>query len=183
MAENDKRTVTYGDVFEAAGVRWRVRDWRRLDSIDAGGRAEVAICYPVDAEGRHLPVDTEVKIGRAVRRGVRISVRADGSAWAETALYNERLTDAQRAAIAADLPSFDVPALTAAEVAEAVVSAVVGRVDHAVYEVVRDALPKYQPNPAHSAVRQALTPELVARVADEAAAAFRAELSGRLAAY
>lgn len=131
-AATNSETLTYGDTFtipSAPGTVWELRDVRYLEKAGYPGEFRAG-AFPVERDGRPIERRDAVKIGRAERTGVYLElgrgVRAydfdtDTSTIDPDAL-NVRafgdLTDAQRAAVTADLAalSFDLPALSADDI-------------------------------------------------------------------
>lgn len=189
--------LTYGDTFtldEFPAIVWRVIDTRQLDKAgDAyATRAEVRPVHADDPTATNIR-DLVVKIGRAERKGVYVSlaIRRYGDAdalrpWASCDTYQDRLTDAQSAKLEASFAAltFDLPMLTPAEIAEKLLD----KADYAGWngarEVTKNLPSSYnRDDETRAAVRAAFTPEAREAYIAAAIAAFEREARKELARY
>ncbi|GAA1745641.1 hypothetical protein [Microbacterium paludicola] len=161
--------VAYGDRVAFAGIVWELQDTRQPET------------HHQDHLGRLVPVDPEtgervevIRIGRAERIGVQISLTAAGDhvhAYPSTRGYTPELTDAQRRTLAEAIEQvdFDVAPLQPIERAQRIGDRLQTQVRWLVgqalgYELRQSLRESLQHLPAPR--REALLEELAARIAD-----------------
>jgi hypothetical protein len=189
------KTLTYGDTFEVdtlPGIVWILQDTRTLEK--AGDPTETrATAYPVDSETGQT-TRKAVKIGRAERRGVYVSIAAqhDGTrrTWAGCDTYDGGLTDAQRRLLDAAFSAltFDTPPLTDAEIVARMVDAMEYAGRRGARESRRELPDTYAPRDGKTGrgrISAALdaTPGARQAMATAAAESYAAELAAEIASY
>ncbi len=131
--------LTYGDTFtlpSAPGVVWLIRDARSHRQPTDTVRA---YAEPHHEDGSRFGYDEPVKIGRAERVGLTIKLTTHRAPYLNGRSWEQQPTDAQCKAVDADLAalSFDLPALTDAEIAARVIARAA---DGNAYSAAREAV-------------------------------------------
>jgi hypothetical protein len=185
--------LTYGDTFtlpSAPGTTWQIIDLRDVDHAGET-REDRATAWPVhvaeDGTMSRYRHGEPVKIGRAERLDVRILFATSYSengpelqAYPRAGGYGDSgLTDAQRAAMSADLDAltFDLPTLTPDEIRAQFVERLRSLGEYMGYLPQRDVPGQYSGGSRNMHVADAIDADTRAAAVDAATDAFRARLT------